>query len=478
MARNPKGYPVPDPIDPGQLTCLTVYIPKSAPYIGAFFAAYTAFGTWAIWARDPLKKGRLAARVWQRAIDLTTEKWERLKGECMPTITGVRANPLDPCDVQIQEDGGDWKHSFFIGDCAGKGVQGSGALRVVDGIVQQYDPCTATWKNLGPAGDVAHDNIPAGKYPTETCGNGIAAANLATVIEAAKNQMCDAIGAGIAFVQLALQIFVSITALVPGLIVIDGALEFLAVAWSYLEAHYTTVAAFDLYTYLSPVLPAYFEQDGSMTESDWQRLLARVLALRDGFSNPSDGFTALGYAYAWIKAAGPVGCVRASAAGGILTFDCAGAEWEQFFDLTVDRGPFAIVASSGVFQGRWEAGVGWVSTFVSNVAGANYQAIAIGTTFSATPLKTITTRYTLVNGALPTGVDSGTVIKINGTVEASSPSHDVGVIEHSWIGTETATSIGFEGFSGENTYPPATDPGGQIVLLSITVRGTGRNPFI
>lgn len=149
-----KGYLTPDPPDPEGLLCLKIYIPEHSLYVAAFWGAYQFFTHWNAWARDPLHKGLAAARVWSKAYELAREHWVKFKGACFMAITAIRQDPLDPCRIQAQFDGGpEWTQVLDM-SCCGGGGGGGGCLpplRVgTNGAIESYDPQTGEWSDTAP----------------------------------------------------------------------------------------------------------------------------------------------------------------------------------------------------------------------------------------------------------------------------------------------------------------------------------------
>lgn len=72
MALNTK-HLLPAVIDPGELVCLQVYIPKDDLYLQAFSEVYEKLGTWQVWERDGTTRASQAAQVWKDAIDISRQ---------------------------------------------------------------------------------------------------------------------------------------------------------------------------------------------------------------------------------------------------------------------------------------------------------------------------------------------------------------------------------------------------------------------
>lgn len=70
----PKGYKLPALVTvEEELACTIVYYPDKPEYRQALMGALLHFGTWTAWERDAAKRGRLAAKSWQAANELTME---------------------------------------------------------------------------------------------------------------------------------------------------------------------------------------------------------------------------------------------------------------------------------------------------------------------------------------------------------------------------------------------------------------------
>jgi len=78
------GYKIPAVIDPGSARCIRVYVPDDPDYLAAFWGALSYMGRWVAWERDSDKKGKLAAAVWRRWIDISRNQYELLGGCDLP----------------------------------------------------------------------------------------------------------------------------------------------------------------------------------------------------------------------------------------------------------------------------------------------------------------------------------------------------------------------------------------------------------
>ena len=78
-----KGYLIPEPIDPGQLRCVQVWIPDDIFYYVAFMGAYQFFSTWTAWEKDGTTRAKQAADVWKAAFAYTLEQGTECEGSEM-----------------------------------------------------------------------------------------------------------------------------------------------------------------------------------------------------------------------------------------------------------------------------------------------------------------------------------------------------------------------------------------------------------
>ena len=475
------GYLFPQPIDPGELACLRIYVPNDNKYIAAFWGAYMFFGTWIAWAKDPLKQGKDVAKVWQRAIDKSRADYDLHKGECMPNITGIRLDPLNACNVQVQFDGaGDWVDTLDLSKCGGGCSTGpSTAQRYNGSSLQQYDPCTKTWQDIGPATDPAQVQTQTGLYPNQDCGNVVAAANLAQVLEDRKNIAAGVFVHGLNIGSTLASILASVSYVVPALDIYAPFWAWMFDVYEWAITNYADMAGFDLYEHLKDILPQYFGPDGSMTQDQFTAMLAEVQTLQDGEANPSGGHSAYGYAYAWLKAAGMANCVAMSN-GGMITaadVDCSDQVWTQTFDFTQsDGGWFATASDPGIHAGRYVPGLGWQG--VEYQSGGNwYSGIEIGRAFSLTNITEVSMWLTSVDSVSnPYTVGPTTVIKIpaSGTHVYNDTSFYATETEITASGTWTNSSVSLGANTGVTSTPPV---GGSSLITKVVMSGTGPNPF-
>lgn len=108
MALNTK-HLLPEIIDPGELICLQVYIPKDDLYLQAFSEVYEKLGTWQVWERDGTTRASQAAQVWKDAIDVSREiGWIGgcMSEECCQAIVDAINNLQLVVNVNVSGGGG------------------------------------------------------------------------------------------------------------------------------------------------------------------------------------------------------------------------------------------------------------------------------------------------------------------------------------------------------------------------------------
>jgi hypothetical protein len=108
-----KGYPIPEPLDPGALRCFRVYVPDDTLYIGAFWRAYEFFTSWLAWERDEDHRGAAAAAVWKAAFNQARIEYEAGEG-CEDMSYDTRVKPGYPYIQQASSDGGATWHDSLI----------------------------------------------------------------------------------------------------------------------------------------------------------------------------------------------------------------------------------------------------------------------------------------------------------------------------------------------------------------------------
>lgn len=483
-----NGYPVPDPVDPGELSCFIVYVPKDTQYIAAFWTAYEFFTFWLAWARDPLRKGKQAAAVWRRAYDKARARFELTKGECFDMITGVRANPLDPCVLQVQEDGGAWVDVFDAGCCGGGGGGGAcqPAERINNGVIERWNNDAGAWEPAGPQTPPQEQTPPIAIVPS---GDGacIAATNFAHKIQASKNKLSDSVGDALSFGELVLEGWDFLVAWYGlGAIwqVVSGALTALLPG---LVESYADVGLFDLQSAIICMAVSHYQNDGTMTSAGVAGLIADIDAAAVGHEsfNDAEGIC-WRYAHSWVEAAGPQGMAAAGQSMGITDGECGDCAWRIEFDFSLSAQGFTRMPvtdghtyADNAYFGKWVSGQGWKSEIRTDAASSQQQRMAIhlvGETFRLTKAEI---HYNGSHGGAPSGAfivalvgggyGSGTFVEANPFIDGGNQIATSGVLD------SDMSDIGITAYidSSGNTPPDA-----YMTVQKLVLEGRGPKPGI
>jgi hypothetical protein len=201
-----KGYEFPDPVDPGELYCFRVYVPKNPLYLGAFWNAYYYFTLWVAWARDPFHKGKDVANVWRRAVDRARAEFDKQKGDCEMAITGIRQNPLDKCKIQTQEDGGAWVDTIDMSCCGGSGGGCTTPLRVgPQGQIQEYNSDTRQWTDTAPGENQTTTGSTPPEFATDPNARCIASVNYSEYVKLFLEKMLTVAQTAVSVGELSLE---------------------------------------------------------------------------------------------------------------------------------------------------------------------------------------------------------------------------------------------------------------------------------
>jgi hypothetical protein len=110
-----KGYIPPDEPDTGgEYYHICVAIPRAMEYLVAFFGSLDGLATWKCWARDPERKGKVAATVWKAANEITHANFALGECEATPMSFDLRVKPGTPWIMQASTDGGVTWHDALI----------------------------------------------------------------------------------------------------------------------------------------------------------------------------------------------------------------------------------------------------------------------------------------------------------------------------------------------------------------------------
>lgn len=467
-----KGYLFPDPPDPGEMVCVRIYIPKHDLYIAAFWGAYQFFTTWLAWARDPLKKGRLAAAAWRRAFDKARAEFELTKGECFDMITGIRSNPLNGCELQMQEDGGDWVTVFDASCCGSGGGCSHGALRYNGSAIQQYNPATDEWENIGP--ETPPSDTPIAPIPWEPAGDGacLAATNFGSLMEDRKNVMATAVGDGLEIGEVVLQALDILMAQAGGIgWVLAKISTIIGSVYSAMLDHYADALAHDVEDEAVCIAVQHYLPDGTMPLENVNAMLADIVARRDEEEFFSGAWSAWGFINSWVTAAGPEGMRIAANFKGLTDPNCDDCPWVYLMDFSENSGGFV----RGNFRedpAFYNAGVytaaGWKTEVKGTVPVFHLKRIC-----PPTVITRVIVTFDAIQADQPTSITDGLSVMdqavAHGWVDGET------VLDHTFT-TPISTSELFMDCRARNAgtgYPDAS-----LTVKSIKWFGTGTNPFV
>jgi hypothetical protein len=157
---------------------------------------------------------------------------------------------------------------------------------------------------------------------------------------------------------------------------------------------------------------------------------------------------------------------------------CPCEEWEFIVNFEQSDGGFTPFEYNSYFPATWQTGVGWVGGYLQDFGIARgltacwiYKAFSQPTTLTYAEFT-----YTRTRGqtGIPAATDrvqdgAGTFIVNEPWTTATSPI--------SWTGEETVTDLYCLIRSGVNNTNSSANPGGQAIVKTATIRGTGFNPF-
>jgi hypothetical protein len=434
--------------------------------------------------RDPLHKGIEAAEVWRRAYNKARAEFELTKGACEMNITGVRLDPLNPCNLQVEFDGNNnWTTVADLSKCGG-GTGGCDCVYRFNGTnVQKWDDCENAWVDAGPAYDPTTDTpIPKGvQLPQGSRCD--AAANVAAEVERIADLLSQAYDDGAT-------LFEGATTL-AGIVGVFGAPTFvLATFVAALEAllgiasdTWEQAHAYDATVELRQAIYAGIGDDGVYTLDGYKQTLDKwsedAEFLIDGEQLKK------GLIFAMLVAIGPYVLSQWNRSHGITGTDCSADEWEQTFNFehlisTAWTRPTNYTKKYGV-----QTDAGWTAEHYNNPAGY-YTALMIGIGFQSTNITGVRVLYNAEIGVN----DDGAYPVVRVVALADVPATAVPIT--TWLdsatlveGTDQSALLEFDdtltGIAVEFGVASDTDGvapvNGSGTIKRIVIKGTGINPF-
>jgi len=364
---------MPEPPSPYELECFKVYVPKHTLYIGAFWRVYEFFTTWIAWTRDPFHKGKQAAALWRTAYDKARELYELTKGTCEMNVTGIRQNPNNKCELQVEFDGNNqWITVADMKDCNGCG--GGGAMQF-DGVnVSIYNDCTGEFEPSGEPFNPITSHIYDSLYDPDEQGRCNGAANIAVWSNYVSDESLSLLatagvaGAAASFIIGTLGSFAGAGFLTESLIA--SLLAELVNSAELLES----AAAIDITEELRNILYPYMDDDGTIREPNFTEAVVSLYARRDEETIDTPERVRWGHEANIISALGPSVISRQNKYAGITDADCTGAGWVHLFDFTTSRNGWV---QNHVDGALWVSGEGWTDVLYTDSFGSKWRRDAI-----------------------------------------------------------------------------------------------------
>lgn len=471
--RDTKAYIIPETVDPEACQCIRVYVPDSPLYIAAFWASYEYLCNWLAWERDEEKRGKAVAAVWRPYFERAREEYLCSDGDC--GLMDIRQKSGEPCIIEKQVScEGDWEDSVNMKLCVPK-------MRFVGGVLQQDITGDGDWENAGDP-EQPYDPRKDSPYvppwvtpPAGQSGECLSAANVATYIDYCSFMLAGTMVDGLTFFQtvgVAVTVLTALMDLVP-LTLLTATITAL---YAQVIDSWEDCRDFDVIPKLTEILVCRYESDGSMTESNWQAVISDLNAWRDTLTDNDERarwFLAIALVTLW----GPVGMSIVGAIWGITSYECDYNEckWTHTFDFSVDDGGFELALegyNGAVYSDFWR---GTYEQWPDSYYRTNFY---IARDFSLSTIK----RFAVVYDFHRATGDAGAVV-FNATIGSSQTLvywdvQDEGdELEWDINLTQSVTRVEFGLFAGRDTTGTHGSEG-SVTVRSITLEGTGVNPFV
>jgi hypothetical protein len=491
MSDGPHGYLLPDNPDIQELVCIRVFVPKHTLFIGAFWGAYEYFTKWVAWMRDPLKRGKVAARSWLRAYERSRAEYLLTNGECFDMITDIRTNPLDPCVLQVQIDGGAYHDVFDAGCCGGGGGASCGpALRVNGGQVERWNNDNQSWEPAGPVTPPQEQTPPIGSGVSTNDGACLAATNAAHEMNRGLTKFASARAALSDATQTILDAFDFLVAFLGLTWVLTFFGTILSDIWEGFNLQSTEILALDLVPDLVCILLPHYKDDKTMTQAQVNGLVAELDARAATFANETPEWLAWTFLGMWAKAAGSQGMTAAATSQMITTGECDDCPWQVTFDFTVSPCGFVRTpvldgsdySAVGPYWGKWIAGQGWKSEDRDIGGGEIRQRLATTLQVEKCNITRAVMYYSTDQGDAPDGVGAmiGAVRagEYNGAslvfIDGHLTTVDAGIQDRT-ADTNDVQEVTLQVYIDRDTN---NVPGAYVLFSKVVLYGTGPKPGV
>jgi len=474
-----KGYLIPDPIDPGECVCIKVYVPDDKLYIAAFWGAYQFFTSWLAWMRDPLKRGKQAAKVWRECYDKARQEWDA-GHRCCDMVTNIRQNLDDPCALEISSDDGvTWVKFADLGKCSGCG--GAHGSLQFDGInITQYNVCTGEYEPIGTPFNPATHGIYDSLYsdPSGKC-NG--AANIARWSnKVADDTLTVLVEAGLVgqATSIVMGYLISISG---GSIISQGLMEAFLLMLTESSDLLDDALALAITTEMQDLLFPYMENDGTIREPKFTQAVEALYSRRDEEAVDTAERVRWGHEANILSILGPFNVSKQNKFAGITDADCSGSGWVHVFDFTEGgQGwlPF--------LPGQTITPEGWKDWQITLAEGTVYRGVGIKKLASTTTITKVRVEYTAtLGGQDPAPPPELRQIQLFRDTTGAGDILDTADVEegpHVWTYSTPITDVEFVAIAlnvGVDATDPQTDPGGEALITKVIIEGEGTfDPYL
>lgn len=485
----PTLYPLPTVINPDDKLCVVLKIPNEINHIGAFLGAIYNLTRWYSWARDDNKTGKNVAQVWMNIYDdlvLLLGK-QSCDGGSFPML---RQNPNSPCQMQYQDNFGNWVTFFDFGACSlfGTNLEIQGLLEYSETNIA----LTTTNTEIG-----IYNQNPS-SYEPQTQVNNLATANRDTLLcyaireivtvyletiarnkeEAERNNITLSMIVG----TVVAVGFAPLNPIVIGSILASFALGYTVAIQSVSQAELRDATAID-----KLLCHIYFQLEGDvLSRAGWQATIA---------SNPFNSGTP---EYKMVEVLKPIFATTESylaivnhmkanlASVSALVNECLNCgddiEWSHEFDFTVSsHGAWWTPQTFNVSQMAWLTGQGWRNGV--NIPSSSMRYIVDYLRLVTTPQNFYCMGYDVYYTFVATTVGDNIETRIQwfyqlDGVQSALTETDIPATSHTDVVYKSVERIIdrvlFQIVGGRRA---GASPNGSIVISKIVIHGKGYNPF-
>lgn len=395
-------------------------------------------------------------------------------------VTGMRQDPLNPCNLQVEFDGNNqWVTVADLSKCGGSSGGCDCVYRFNGSTIQHWDDCAKAWADSGPAYNPSTDAprplltiLPSGSQCDATWNVAEEVYRQTQIVADALAIEADAFGAVLAIGGV-LNMFSPVSGWASTLV---AAIEVLLAEAGDL---WDTAALYDDRAELRQSIYAGIGDDGTYDLAGYKRTMDKYATY---YTTPVINATDLrrGLTFAMLTAMGPGSLQAFNKSHNLVDQDCTGFEWVHVFDFQTSSSGWYKFLSDGKLAGQWVYGDGWNCTFIVNSSGA-YRPANIQAGWQQTHIEKIKVVFDSAHGVqdqsariilwtYPYVDNVSTVIVLHEIVDGENQEWEYALdADMSGIAVELNVAID----NGGNT-----DPGGSGRIKQIVLSGTGVNPFL